>query len=246
MTEPVIQVQNVTKIFEIPHERRDTLKDRFTHPFRKVKKDEFKALDGVSFDVKEGEFLGIIGRNGSGKSTLLKMLAQIYEPTQGKVIINGSLVPFLELGVGFNPELSGRENVFLNGVILGMTHKHMERKFDEIVDFADIREFIDLQVKNYSSGMVMRLAFSIAIQAKADIYLLDEILAVGDVGFQEKSLAKMQELLMNGATVVLVSHSMSDVSKYCDRVIVVEHGKVVHDGDVKVGVDRFMASMNLS
>jgi ABC-2 type transport system ATP-binding protein len=245
MQDAIIKVKNVTKVFEIPHERRNKLKDYFLNPFRKIKKDKFKALDDISFQINEGEFVGIIGRNGSGKSTLLKMLAQIYEPTTGKVIINGSLVPFLELGVGFNPELSGRENVFLNGAILGMAHKHLKEKFQEIVDFAGIEEFIDLQVKNYSSGMVMRLAFSIAVQAKADIYLLDEILAVGDVGFQEKSLAKMQDLLSNGATVVLVSHATSDIERYCDRVILVEHGSVVHDGDVKEGVQKYMKLMGL-
>jgi ABC-2 type transport system ATP-binding protein len=244
MSEAIIQVKDVSKIFEIPHERRNSIKDYFLNPFHKVKKDEFRALDHVNFEVQEGEFVGIIGRNGSGKSTLLKMLAQIYEPTSGKVVMNGSLVPFLELGVGFNPELSGRENVYLNGVILGMSRKHMEHKFNEIVDFADIREFIDLQVKNYSSGMVMRLAFSIAVQAKADIYLLDEILAVGDVGFQEKSLAKMQELLSGGATVVLVSHSMADIQKYCKRVILLNHGQVMHDGDAKRAIELYMELVN--
>jgi ABC-type polysaccharide/polyol phosphate transport system ATPase subunit len=246
MEHGIIKVNNVSKVFEIPHERRNKLKDYFLNPFRKITKDRFNALHNVSFEIKEGEFVGIVGSNGSGKSTLLKMLAQIYEPTTGKVTINGSLVPFLELGVGFNPELSGRENIYLNGVILGMSHKHLKAKFKEIVDFAGIEEFIDLQVKNYSSGMVMRLAFSIAVQAKADIYLLDEILAVGDVGFQEKSLAKMQDLLSNGATVVLVSHAIADIQRYCDRVIVLEHGNIIHDGDVKEGVTKYMKSMGIA
>ena len=235
----IIKVDDVSKVFEIPHENRNTIKSFFMHPFKKVKKDEYSALDQISFHVKSGEFIGIIGRNGSGKSTLLKMLAQIYEPTSGKIIINGSLVPFLELGVGFNPDLSGRENIFLNGTILGISRKFIKNKFDEIVDFAEIREFIDLPVKNYSSGMTMRLAFSIAVQARADIYLLDEILAVGDMGFQEKSLAKMQELLTGGATVVLVSHNLTDIESYCDRVILLEHGQILFNGDTKAGADMY-------
>lgn len=236
----IITVDHVSKIFEIPHEKRNTLKSYFMNPFRKIGKEKFHALNDISFNVKEGEFVGIIGRNGSGKSTLLKMLAQVYEPTTGKISITGSLVPFLELGVGFNPELTGRENIFLNGTILGMSKKYLWSKFDEIVDFAEIRDFLDLQVKNYSSGMIVRLAFSIAVQAKADIYLLDEILAVGDAGFQKKSLAKMEELLKSGATVVLVTHSISDIKNYCDRVIYLIKGQMVYDGEVNEGINLYM------
>ena len=246
MEESIITIDNVTKIFEIPHETRNSIKSFFLHPFKKIKKDQYKALDGVSFDVKPGEFVGIIGRNGSGKSTLLKILAEIYEPTKGKVTIDGTVVPFLELGVGFNTELSGRENIYLNGTILGMSRNFLKEKFDEIVDFAEIRDFIDLPVKNYSSGMTMRLAFSIAVQARSDIYLLDEILSVGDIGFQKKSLAKMQELLTGGATVVLVSHGLEDIKRYCDRVIVLEHGVVQHNGDVGEGVDKLTHLMGMS
>ena len=180
MDKPIIEVENVSKIFEIPHESRNTLKSYFLHPFRRVGKERFYALKSVDFKINQGDFIGVIGRNGSGKSTLLKILAGIFEPTKGKVHVNGTLVPFLELGVGFNPELTGRENIYLNGIILGMTRKYVESKFDEIVDFAEIRDFIDLQVKNYSSGMVIRLAFAIAVEARADIYLLDEVLSVGD------------------------------------------------------------------
>lgn len=235
----IIIAKNVTKTFEIPHEKRDSIKSYFMNPFRKVRKEKFHALNDVSFTVKEGEFLGIIGRNGSGKSTLLKMLAQVFEPTSGNITINGTLVPFLELGVGFNPELTGRENIFLNGTILGMSKKYLWSKFDEIVDFAEIRDFLDLQVKNYSSGMLMRLAFSVAVQAKADIYLLDEILAVGDAGFQLKSLNKMQELLSSGATAVLVSHSIADIKKYCTRTILMNNGKMLFDGNVQEAVDMY-------
>lgn len=239
----IIIAKNVTKTFEIPHEKRDSIKSYFMNPFRKVRKEKFHALNDVSFTVKEGEFVGIIGRNGSGKSTLLKMLAQVFEPTSGNITINGTLVPFLELGVGFNPELTGKENVFLNGTILGMNKKYLWSKYDEIVDFAGIKDFMDLQVKNYSSGMLMRLAFSVAVQAKADIYLLDEILAVGDAAFQKKSLTKMEELLKSGATVVLVSHSISDIKKYCDRVILLEKGSLIFDGNTQEGTEIYEKMM---
>jgi ABC-2 type transport system ATP-binding protein len=232
----VIDVDHVTKVFEIPHEKRNTLKSIFMNPFRKIKMEKYKALDDVNFHVKKGEFVGIIGRNGSGKSTMLKLLAQIYDPTSGKIQMNGDAVPFLELGVGFNPELSGKENIFLNGTILGMSKKYLWSKYDEIVAFSEIGDFIDLQTKNYSSGMVIRLAFSIAIQAKAEIYLMDEVLSVGDGAFQKKSLAKMEELLLSGATIVFVSHGMDNIRKYCNRVMVMEHGSKVFDGAVEEGV----------
>lgn len=232
----VIDVDNVTKIFEIPHEKRDTLKSIFMNPFRKITKEQYKALDDISFKIKKGEFVGIIGRNGSGKSTMLKMLAQIYEPTSGIIKVTGEAVPFLELGVGFNPELSGKENIFLNGTILGMSKKFLWSKYDEIVEFSEIGEFIDLQVKNYSTGMMIRLAFSIAMQAKADIYIMDEVLSVGDGAFQKKSLAKMESLLKSGATIVYVTHSMVTIKKYCNRVMILEHGKKVFDGRVEEGI----------
>ncbi len=244
----IIEVNHVSKIFEIPKEKRNSVKSWFLNPFRKIQKDKFNALNDVSFKVKEGEFVGIIGRNGSGKSTLLKMLAQIYEPTSGEIIVRGDSVPFLELGVGFNPELTGRENVFLNGTILGMSKKYLWSKFDEIVEFAEIREFLDLQVKNYSSGMIMRLAFSIAIQARADIFLMDEVFSVGDGAFQKKSLAKMEELLKSGVTVIFVSHSMENIKKYCSRVIVMEHGQKYFDGDVTTAIAHYskLLSVDLS
>lgn len=245
MDKPIIEVENVSKIFEIPHESRNTLKSYFLHPFRRVGKERFYALKSVDFKINQGDFVGVIGRNGSGKSTLLKILAGIFEPTKGKVHVNGTLVPFLELGVGFNPELTGRENIYLNGIILGMTRKYVESKFDEIVDFAEIRDFIDLQVKNYSSGMVIRLAFAIAVEARADIYLLDEVLSVGDAGFQKKSLEKMLGLLTNGATGILVSHSISDVKKYCNRVILLKKGEVVYDGPTNEGIRIFESQMGL-
>lgn len=246
MDKPIIEVENVSKIFEIPHESRNTLKSYFLHPFKRVGKERFYALKSVDFKINQGDFVGVIGRNGSGKSTLLKILAGIFEPTKGKVHVNGTLVPFLELGVGFNPELTGRENIFLNGIILGMTRKYVESKFDEIVDFAEIRDFIDLQVKNYSSGMVIRLAFAIAIEARADIYLLDEVLSVGDAGFQKKSLEKMLSLLSNGATGILVSHNIQDVKKYCNRVVLLKEGEVFFDGPTEEGIKIFETQMGIT
>jgi ABC-2 type transport system ATP-binding protein len=235
----VIEVKNVSKVFEIPHEKRNTFKSWFVNPFRKIPKEKFHALNDVSFEVKEGEFLGIIGKNGSGKSTLLKLLAQIYEPSSGSIKIEGTSVPFLELGVGFNPELTGRENIFLNGTILGMSKKYLWSKYDEIVAFSEIGDFIDLQIKNYSSGMVIRLAFSIAIQAKADIFIMDEVLSVGDGAFQKKSLAKMEDLLKSGVTVVFVSHSMENVIKYCNRTIVLDKGVLLFDGLSRDAIDLY-------
>ena len=235
----VIEVSHLTKIFEIPHERRNSIKQWFVNPFKKIQKDKFHALNDISFQVKKGEFLGIIGRNGSGKSTILKMLAQVYEPTSGIIDVREQVVPFLELGVGFNPELTGRENIFLNGTILGMSKKYLWSKFDEIVDFSEIGEFIDLQTKNYSSGMMIRLAFSVAIQTKADIYLMDEVLSVGDAGFQKKSLAKMEELLSSGATIVFVTHGMGNIRTYCNRVILLDHGQIIHDGGIEEGIAKY-------
>ncbi len=222
-----IKIDNVSKTFQVPQEKRNALKSYFINPFRKTYKQIFHALDKVDVEIHKGEFVGLIGSNGSGKSTLLKIIAGIYSPDKGKVKTYGKLVPFLELGVGFNPELSGRENIFLNGTILGMKRKFLEKQFDEIVNFAELQEFIDLPLKNYSSGMQVRLAFAIAIQAEADIYLLDEILSVGDSAFREKSLSAMQKLKKENKTIVYVSHDLNSVQEYSDRVILMEHGKMV-------------------
>ena len=189
--------------------------------------------------MKKGEFLGIVGRNGSGKSTLLKILAQIYTPDSGSIIVHGSLVPFIELGVGFNPELTGRENVYMNGAMLGFSNEEMDQMFDDIVQFAELAPFMDQKLKNYSSGMQVRLAFSIAIRARGDILILDEILAVGDAAFQEKcnqyfaSLDKSQ-------TVILVTHSMENVREFCDRAILIDQGKIVEEGDPEVVADAYL------
>lgn len=226
-----ISVKNVSKTFRIAHEKRMRLKDYFLRPFSKVKFSRFDALKDISFDIKKGEFVGIIGRNGSGKSTLLKILAGVYIADEGEVQISGKLVPFLELGVGFNPELTGRENVYLNGTILGMTNKEIKHKYHEIVDFSELSEFMDTQLKHYSSGMQVRLAFAIAIQAKGDIYLLDEVLAVGDAGFQAKSQAEILKLIKNGKTIIFVSHDHNVVQKLSDRVIWLNKSKVAEIAD---------------
>jgi len=222
----MIRVENVSKTFKIPHEKRETFREHLFSFFRPLEYEKFQALKNVSFEIKKGEWLGIIGPNGSGKSTLLKILAGIYLPDSGKIEINGKLVPFLELGVGFNMELSARDNIFLNGIILGMTKKEVEEKFDQIVQFAEIERFLDTKLKNFSSGMQVRLAFSIAIQVESDIYLLDEVLAVGDAAFQKKCQEEFREMNKEGKTVLLVSHDMEAIKKWCNRTVWLEQGEI--------------------
>lgn len=228
-----ISVKNLHKSFQLPTERAWGLKQAIFNRLKGIKGyKELKVLNGISFDVHQNEFVGIVGRNGSGKSTLLKTLAKIYFPEKGSVEINGTLVPFIELGVGFNPNLSGRENVYLNGALLGFSNKEMDAMYDEIIDFAELRPFMEQKLKNYSSGMQVRLAFSIAIRAKGDILLLDEVLAVGDAAFQQKC-SDYFESIKGKQTVILVTHSMENVIKYCNRAILIEEGKIKLDGDPK-------------
>lgn len=226
----ILKVENVYKTFKVPHENVNTVKSLFLNPFREIKHTQFVALEDVSFDLKQGEFLGVIGRNGSGKSTLLKLIAGIYEPDKGKITVDGKIVPFLELGVGFNPELTAKENVYLNGTILGMSKKFLNNKYEEIMDFADVKEFEDMPLKNFSSGMYVRLAFSIAIQTEADVYLLDEVLAVGDQIFQAKSLKRLMQLKRMHKTIIFVSHALNDIETHCSRVIYIKDHKVAADG----------------
>ena len=207
-----ISVKNVSKNFALPHEKADSVKSVFVNPFNKNRR-KFEvqhALSDISFDIPKGEFFGIVGRNGSGKSTLLKIIAGIYVPNSGSVTVNGRLVPFIELGVGFNPELTGRENVYLNGALMGFSEKEVNRKYEAIVDFAEIERFMDQKLKNYSSGMQVRLAFSVAtILADSEVLLIDEVLAVGDADFQRKCFEYFKKLKKDKKTVIFVSHDMS-------------------------------------
>ena len=230
--EIAIKVEGVSKDFILPHESQDSLKSKLLHPLKRNGGSEKQhALRDISFDVKKGEFFGIVGRNGSGKSTLLKILAEIYMPTKGKVTVNGSLTPFIELGVGFNPELTGRENVYLNGAMLGFSKKEMGKLYREIVEFAELEKFMDQKLKNYSSGMQVRLAFSVAIRARSDILLLDEVLAVGDADFQRKCFDYFRDLKKNKETVVFVTHDMSAVREYCDQAILIDNSKIIARGN---------------
>lgn len=226
----MIKITDIHKSFRLPTERASGLKQAILNWFKGIKGyTEHQVLKGVSLEVRQGEFIGIVGRNGSGKSTLLKILAQIYYPEQGAVEVNGTLVPFIELGVGFNPELTGRENVYLNGALLGFSRKEMDDMYDEIVKFAELEQFMDAKLKNYSSGMQVRLAFSIAIRAKGDILILDEVLAVGDAEFQQKCNDYFASL-QGEQTVILVTHDMNSVRRFCSRAILIEDGQVKAEG----------------
>lgn len=227
----MIVVKDLVKSFRIPLESSSGLKQKLINLLKgRIGYRVFTPLNGVSFTVKQGEFYGIVGKNGSGKSTLLKTLAGIYTPQGGKVQINGSLVPFIELGVGFNPELSGRENVYLNGALLGFDHKEMEEMYDGIVEFAELGDFMEERLKNYSSGMQVRLAFSIAIKAHGDILLLDEVLAVGDASFQQKCYEYFETLKSDKQTVVIVTHDMNAVKRFCTKAMLISGGKIKRTG----------------
>lgn len=248
----VIKVDHVSKDFVLPHERAGSVKSLFTG-LAKGKRGQSQetqhALKDISFEIKKGEFVGIVGRNGSGKSTLLKILAGIYQPTKGKTYTQGKLVPFIELGVGFNAELTGRENVYLNGAMLGFSKKEIDEMYDSIVDFAEIERFMDQKLKNYSSGMQVRLAFSLAIRAEADILLVDEVLAVGDADFQKKCFKYFRNLKTDKKTVVFVSHDMHAIQEYCDRAILIEQSEVVTSGaayDVAMAYTRMFLEDNKS
>jgi len=235
MDDLAIKVDGVSKTFKLPHERQNSVKSLFINILKGGKRsyEKQRALKGITFEVNKGEFFGIVGRNGSGKSTLLKILAGIYRPTKGTVQTKGKLVPFIELGVGFNGELTGRENVYLNGSLLGFSRKEMKAMYDDIVEFAELERFMDQKLKNYSSGMQVRLAFSIAIRAKSDIMLIDEVLAVGDAAFQRKCLSYFGDLRRKHQTVVFVSHDMESVRKYCDKAIMIENGIITMSGDTE-------------
>lgn len=231
--EVAVAVRDIHKEFVLPQSKNSSFKQSFVNIVKKNNKVTQKVLDGVSFDVYKGDFFGIVGRNGSGKSTLLKLLAGVYVPTSGEIQLDGKLTPFIELGVGFNPELSGRDNVYLNGALLGFNRKQMDEMYDDIVEFAELQPFMDQKLKNYSSGMQVRLAFSIAIKAKNEILIFDEVLAVGDEAFQRKCLDVFERYKAEGQTVILVSHDMETVRQFCTRAVLINNGEKVMIGDPK-------------
>ena len=235
-----IKVNNLYKTFRIPQTKVHSLKEIFTNPFRKKTYRNYAVLKNIDFEIMQGDFVEIIGKNGSGKSTLLKILSGIYSYDQGSVDVAGRIVPFLELGVGFNPELTARENIFLNGIILGMTRKEVSSKFNEIVDFSELGEFLDVQIKNFSSGMYVRLAFAIAIQASGSIYILDEILSVGDYQFQLKCLNYINSLIQDKKTIIFVTHDLNSIKAYCNKVIYINKGKLVYFGETREGVEKYI------
>ena len=243
MAEKMIEVKNVSMKFRMSDEPINSLKEIFTTALTgKLKYNEFLALDDVSFDLEKGKTLGLIGKNGAGKSTTLKLISGILKPTSGNIIVRGNVVPMLELGAGFDLELTGRENIYLNGAILGYSKEYLQSKFDEIVEFAEIGEFIDMPIRNYSSGMMARLAFSIASVVQPEILIVDEILAVGDVAFQEKSFNRMKELMSGGATVLFVSHDLDKIEEMCDEVIWLDKGKVVMKGKTRKVCEAYRKS----
>lgn len=228
-----IKVHDLHKSFELADNKQDSIKHILVNPRKRAKKHRQKVLNGIDFEIKKGEFFGIVGRNGSGKSTLLKLLAGVYTPDSGAVEVNGNLTPFIELGVGFNPELSGRDNVYLSAALLGYTRKQVDAMYDDIVSFAELEEHMDKKLKNYSSGMQVRLAFSIAIKAKNDILIFDEVLAVGDYNFQQKCFNFFSQLKKDKHTIVFVSHDQSAVERFCDNALLIEKGKIVASGKPK-------------
>ena len=235
----VIEARGVEKTFRIPRHRIDSLKERVTHPLTRVEYRELRALRGISFDVHRGEFFGIVGRNGSGKSSLLKIMASIYRADAGRIRMAGRVAPFIELGVGFNQELTARENVVLNGVMMGLSRREAQRRLDAVLDFAELQEFVELKLKNYSSGMMVRLAFAVMVQADADVMLIDEVLAVGDAAFSQKCMDVFQEKRRAGKTIVLVTHDMATVQGMCDRAMLIHDGELTYLGDPEETAMRY-------
>jgi ABC-type polysaccharide/polyol phosphate transport system ATPase subunit len=239
---PAIEVVGVSKAFSLPHQRRTTFKEYFLHPLHRATYERQQALQDVSVTVEAGEAFGIVGNNGSGKSTLLKIIAGIYAADEGRIVVTGKLSPFIELGVGFNMELSARDNVRINGTLLGLSATELEERFDSIIEFAELERFVDQKLKNYSSGMLVRLAYSISIQVPFEILLLDEVLAVGDQSFQEKCLASFEQMRADRKTVVLVSHDLETVSSTCDRALLLENGRTRAHGDAREVVAEYRAA----
>jgi ABC-type polysaccharide/polyol phosphate transport system ATPase subunit len=241
-----IEARALTKTFRLPHENRTTVKEHFLHPFRRIDYEQNDALVDLSFDVEEGEFFSIIGPNGSGKSTLLKILAGIYRANSGELRVNGKLSPFIELGVGFNPELTARDNVRINATLLGLGKRELQQRYDEIVAFAELERFMDQKLKNFSSGMQVRLAYAIAIQVEFDILLLDEVLAVGDQEFQEKCMQTFERFRAEGKTIVFVSHDLHSVSRFSDRAMYIDGSRIVALGRPDEVIARYLDAHGLA
>jgi ABC-type polysaccharide/polyol phosphate transport system ATPase subunit len=237
---PAVSIENVSKTFKLPHQQYHTLKERVLHPFRARTYDELRAVDDVSIDIAQGEFFGIIGRNGSGKSTLLKCLAGIYGIDGGELRVRGRLSPFIELGVGFNGDLTARDNVMINAIMLGLSRREARARFERIIAFAELEDFLDMRLKNYSSGMAVRLAFSVAIQVDAEILLIDEVLAVGDASFQQKCYDEFQRLKRAGRTILFVTHDMNAVERFCHRAMLLEKGRTVAIGEPAAIARRYI------
>jgi ABC-2 type transport system ATP-binding protein len=237
---PPVLVDRVQKRFEIPRDQVSTLKERALHPLRRSVTDTLHALRGVSFAVEPGEFFGIVGRNGSGKSTLLKCLAGIYSIDSGRIFVNGRMSTFIELGVGFNPDLPARDNALLNATMLGLSPREARKRFDSVIDFAELGDFVEMKIKNYSSGMLVRLAFAVMIHVDAEILLIDEVLAVGDASFQQKCYDEFERIRDSGSTVLFVTHDMSAVQRFCDRALLLEHGRPVVMGDPEHVGNRYL------
>lgn len=238
----MIKIEHVSMKFNLGIEKNYSIKEAFISIFdrkRRQKPTEFWALNDISFHVEQGEVVGLIGSNGAGKSTLLKVVSGVMKPTKGKVQVNGVISPMIELGAGFDVELTARENIYLNGAILGYSKKFLEEKFEDIVEFSELREFLDVPVKNFSSGMTAKLAFSIATVVNPEVLIVDEILSVGDIKFQEKSKAKMLEMIKGGTTVLYVSHSLESIKDLCDKVVWIEHGKLIKMGEAKEICDEY-------
>lgn len=241
MENVAVSIEDVSIRFNMQVEKIDNLKEYFVKMLKgQVSYKEFWALNDISFQIMKGEVFGLVGLNGAGKSTLLKVIAGVLKPTKGKVSIDGSIVPLIELGAGFDMELSARENIYLNGAVLGYSKKFIANKFEQIVDFAETREFLDVPLKNYSSGMLARIAFAISTVVEPDILIVDEILAVGDYKFQEKCMARIQQMLENGVTVIFVSHSTSQVEQLCSRVAYLEKGRIVEVGPTAAVLEKYL------
>ncbi len=237
--QPAVEVNSVSKTFILPHERRNTLKENVINVFKKRTYENFRALDDVNLVINRGEFVGIVGKNGSGKSTLLKVIAGIYRPCEGSVKTDGDIAPFLELGIGFQDDLSARENIFINGTLLGLTRAEIRERFERIVAFAEIGNFLDLKIKNFSSGMRARLAFAIAREADAQIYICDEMLAVGDEEFQKKCMEVFRGWKKEGKTILVVSHNPQIIRDFCTRAVLLDHGKILAEGLPDAVLDQY-------